>query len=377
MPAATAPCDAARPVPCLTVRTGRALFSALPARRPSSGLPPARGELRRPWALSPRAAIPRRPRGLFAALALLLLLAACAAPAPDAMAPSAPGQAGPPRARPEAPAATPPSAESQALARYYRLVQDDMLSRGLMRMDGGGPDTPFDARMLAQNFLDIALFDEYETLPSGLKVARKTPAVLRRWPGPIRMSIVFGPSVPPDRREADRTMIAGYATRLSLLTRVPIGITDHNPNFHVLILNEDERRAFAPQLAQMVPGIGAADLAAITDLDRSTFCFAYAFSRGGAPSYAQAIALIRAEHPDLLRRSCVHEELAQAMGLVNDSPTARPSIFNDDEEFALLTRQDELMLRILYDPRLRPGMTEAEARPIVEAIAVELLGGEV
>ena len=65
------------------------------------------------------------------------------------------------------------------------------------------------------------------------------------------------------------------------------------------------------------------------------------------------------------------------MGLVNDSPTARPSIFNDDEEFALLTRQDEMMLRMLYDPRLRPGMTEAEARPIVEAIAQEYLGGGV
>ena len=267
--------------------------------------------------------------------------------------------------------------ESQALARYYRLVEQDLQSRGLMRLDGGGADTPFDARMLAENFLAVALYDEYETLPSGQKVARKTPAVLRRWPGPIRMSIVFGPSVDAARREADRTMIAGYAMRLSLLTGVPITVTDRDPNFHVLILNEDERRAIGPGLAALVPGIGAADLRAITDLDRSTFCFAYAFSRGASPVYAQAVALIRAEHPDLLRRSCVHEELAQAMGLVNDSPTARPSIFNDDEEFALLTRQDEMMLRMLYDPRLRPGMTEAEARPIVEAIAQEYLGGGV
>lgn len=55
---------------------------------------------------------------------------------------------------------------------------------------------------------------------------------------------------------------------------------------------------------------------------------------------------------------------------------ARPSIFNDDEEFSLLTRHDELLLRILYDPRLRPGITEAEARPIVTTIATELMGGE-
>ena len=46
---------------------------------------------------------------------------------------------------------------------------------------------------------------------------------------------------------------------------------------------------------------------------------------------------------------------------------------NDDEEFAYLTRHDELLLKILYDSRLRPGMTEAEARPIVLQIARELL----
>ena len=59
-----------------------------------------------------------------------------------------------------------------------------------------------------------------------------------------------------------------------------------------------------------------------------------------------------------------------------DSPSARPSIFNDDEEFALLTPMDELMLKMLYSPRLTPGMTEAEARPIIDSLAAALIGGE-
>ena len=50
----------------------------------------------------------------------------------------------------------------------------------------------------------------------------------------------------------------------------------------------------------------------------------------------------------------VHRYFAQALGLPNDSPTVRPTIFNDDEEFALLTVQDEMMLKILYNPALRP-----------------------
>jgi hypothetical protein len=63
------------------------------------------------------------------------------------------------------------------------------------------------------------------------------------------------------------------------------------------------------------------------------------------------------------------------MGLSNDSPQARPSVFNDDEEFGLLTTHDEELLRILYDRRLRPGMSQGEAMPIVQTIIAERLGG--
>lgn len=304
---------------------------------------------------------------------LLTLTAACTSEAPAPSTTTSAPSAVPPRARPVQQAA-PRSAESEALVQYYARVQSDLLAQGLMRLDGGGPDTPFDTRMLTENFIRIALYDEYQTLPGGNRIARAQPSVLRRWAGPIRMSVEFGASVPLEQRARDGSMVAGYATRLSLLTGVPLTMTTPDrANFHVLILNEDERRAFGPRLRQIVPGINDADVRGVTDIDRSTFCFAFAYSEQGQATYRQAVALIRGEHPDLLRRSCVHEELAQAMGLVNDSPQARPSIFNDDEEFALLTKQDELMLKMLYDPRLRPGMTPEEARPIVEVIAAELL----
>ena len=111
-------------------------------------------------------------------------------------------------------------------------------------------------------------------------------------------------------------------------------------------------------------------------MPRSTYCLVYALAEGSTGSYTRAFAVIRAEHPDLLRLSCVHEELTQGLGLSNDSRRARPSIFNDDEEFALLTNQDEKLLQILYSPELRPGMSPAEARPIVEMLARRLTGGD-
>ena len=103
------------------------------------------------------------------------------------------------------------------------------------------------------------------------------------------------------------------------------------------------------------------------------------FVRHGSPSQpytgpiTSVVIAIRAELPDRLLTACIEEEFAQAMGLFDDDPTVRPSLFNDDQEFGVLTRHDELLLRILYDGRLKHGMPRARAMPIVRQIAAELL----
>lgn len=59
-------------------------------------------------------------------------------------------------------------------------------------------------------------------------------------------------------------------------------------------------------------------------------------------------------------RDCLHEEVAQALGPLNDLFRLPDSVFNDDNFHAVLTGFDMLMLRALYAPELRSGMTEAE-----------------
>ncbi len=270
---------------------------------------------------------------------------------------------------------TPPSEASLALRTYYARVQSGLVAQGLLRTDGGQRDAPFSDWTLAQNFIRIAAFDEYA---SGLKgpIQSETPSTIRRWDSPVRIGIRFGASVPPDVRVTDTARIASLVNQLARATRHPIRLDNTNPNFIVQIVNEDERQALGPVAAASLNGATAADIAGIINMPRSTYCLVYAQSEAGKSTYTRAFAVIRAEHPDLLRLSCLHEEIAQGLGLANDSPQARPSIFNDNEEFALLTPQDELMLRILYHPSLTPGMTADQARPIAEALATRFLGGE-
>ncbi|MGN7869274.1 DUF2927 domain-containing protein [Paracoccus sp. 22332] len=269
-------------------------------------------------------------------------------------------------------ALTQASLASTAQRDFYARAERALLDQGRLRRERVPLDAPIDEDALTRDFIAIALRDEYGA--GGIQARDSgTPAPLRRWQDPVRIQMEFGAVVDVATRRAYRVEVSQFAARLAQATGHSVSLAENGGNFVVMVLSDDERRAIGPRLAQLVPGIPAQDIAVMQALDADNFCTVFAYSRGASPVYSNAVALIRAELPPLLQTSCIHEELAQGMGLANDSPDARPSIFNDDEEFALLTRHDELLLRILYDPRLRPGMSAAEAEPIVRRIAAELL----
>ncbi|MEM6303352.1 MAG: DUF2927 domain-containing protein [Pseudomonadota bacterium] len=307
-----------------------------------------------------------RPWGKAALLALGLAACDVAPPVEPTLKP----QVRPERPAPAPAVARPTSQKSASLRNYLGQVQSAQLTQGLLRRDGGGVDTPFTADVLARNFEQIALFNEY----NGAFTGRGGASPLRRWAQPVRMEVIFGAGVPPTQRDADAFAVRSYASRLARVTGHPISATG-SPNFIVIIAGEDDRADALVEAAGRVPGITPASLRALRDLGRDTYCAVAAYAAGpDANTYTAAVAVIRAENPDLLRLSCIHEELAQGLGLANDSPQARPSIFNDDDEFALLTRHDELLLQMLYDNRLRPGMQAAAVRPIARIIAREVTG---
>lgn len=305
----------------------------------------------------------------------LAALTACTAPPPSS------GPQTDPQPRPAAPGARPPAAHepsgtSRALSQYYARLENNLLAQGLLRTDGGGVDTPYSDTDLLRNFEQIAFYDEYAR-DRGLQRSDGRPGGLRKWTGPVRMNVEFGASVSPAQRAADNASVSRYAARLAQITGHPITAgVGTGANFHVLIMGEDDRAQAIARIRALVPDINPSSLALFNDLPRSIHCLVLAFSGPKDDhTYRRAIAFIRAEHPDLMRRSCVHEELAQGLGLANDSPRARPSIFNDDDEFALLTSHDEELLRLLYSPELTPGMHADTARPILIRLIAERGGG--
>jgi len=260
------------------------------------------------------------------------------------------------------------------LGAYYAAAEAEIRAQGGMRTEYEPADAPFTKDDLARDFMRIALFDEYQTI-NGRYVAGEAPSNLRLYDRPIRVRVVNGDSTPDSDARFNATAVAQYTRRLGRITGLDIQVANagERANMVVFFLSREEQPSIARALGRYVtaPPREVENTFASNPVD--LLCAAFSLSDARTPdSYRASVILIKSEHSIAQRNACVQEEMAQSLGLTNDSRAARPSIFNDDEEFAALTRHDELLLRILYDPRLHSGMPPAEVRPLLARIIEDI-----
>ena len=264
----------------------------------------------------------------------------------------------------------PPETSSIDLRQYYAAAEAQIRARGGMRTEYFPADAPFTKEDLARNFMRIALFDEYSTV-DGHYVLNETPSNLRRFDGPVIVRVVNGDTTSDAAAQFNTAQVARYSRRLARITGHDIHFANDNEraNMVVFFLNRESQPRVARQLARYVSAPPFEVEEAFANSSPDLLCAAFSLSQKRTPdSYRASIILIKSEHSEAQRDACIQEEMAQALGLTNDSRAARPSIFNDDEEFASLTKHDELLLEILYDSRLHSGMDAGQVEPLLSTI---------
>ncbi len=124
-------------------------------------------------------------------------------------------------------------------------------------------------------------------------------------------------------------------------------------------------------------GKRGANLRIITQRGNATDRHCYALGHSDI-STREIIAADVFVGPSLERESwagCVEEELSQIMGPGNDVKLIEDSLWRpvENKTYHSLTWSDAVILRALYDQRLKPGMHKDKAMPIVRTIIGELL----
>ncbi|CAM5431039.1 hypothetical protein FALB51S_02650 [Frigidibacter albus] len=211
---------------------------------------------------------------------------------------------------------------------------------------------------IARDFLELSF-----QMESG----RPLP-VLTRFEGPVTLHVTG--AVPPTAR----TDIDRLAARLRAEARIPLRVAEGPPPaagnaIVVEFLPRAQMQALVPEAACfVVPRIGSWDeyraARRSARLDWATLTVRQ-----------RAAVFIPSDTSPQEIRDCLHEEVAQALGPLNDIYRLPDSVFNDDNFHAILTGFDMLVLRLYYAPELANGMTRAEVAARLPALLARVNPG--
>lgn len=192
-------------------------------------------------------------------------------------------------------------------------------------------------RALAQDFLDLTFrLENGEALP-----------VFTRFEGPVTLRMAGTPS------EVNQRDLSELLARLRREAGVQVSQISGEAQANITVEflpYRTIRRAVPTAVCIVVPGVSSwQEYQRQRPAERTSWTALNQRDR-------VAIFIPQNQAPQDVR-DCLHEELAQALGPLNDLWRLNDSVFNDDNFHVVLTRFDMLMLRLTYDPLLRSGMT--------------------
>ena len=223
---------------------------------------------------------------------------------------------------------------------------------GLVR-HGAISERTLSDRHIARHFLTIAFGREHAEGPR---------QHLAKWRRGIRYRVVRWTGG-PDTERAEAALHRQMRDLAGLTGLTIVRTTLFDANYLIALTGED---LFAWQVRRALAAANRPLGGTIADANCAGF-FGQDVETGAIVNARILIPVDRAVRRNLLER-CIVEETAQVLGLPNDADGGVRSVFNDADRATALSRLDRLLLALLYDPRLEPGLSRAETARRVRQI---------
>jgi len=82
--------------------------------------------------------------------------------------------------------------------------------------------------------------------------------------------------------------------------------------------------------------------------------------------------ILTVDNGDFIFLDCAYEELLQSLGPINDTSSVPWTMFNDNVSMGFFDVYDQYVLNILYDPRIKAGMTVAEVKAVLPDVLADV-----
>ncbi len=189
---------------------------------------------------------------------------------------------------------------------------------------------------IAEGFMKTAFGAEYHLAG---RVDR-----IRKYDAPVR---VFADGNRPDRKTLLSKVVADIAKRVQHLD---IAMVDTSDGANVLVKLVRDRELFRTI---------------------STF-YGSERAREIRTSLDPPDVILTVDKGDFIFLDCAYEELLQSLGPINDTSTVPWTMFNDSVSMGFFDVYDQYIMNVLYDPRIRAGMTVAEVKAVLPDVLADV-----
>jgi hypothetical protein len=183
---------------------------------------------------------------------------------------------------------------------------------------------------------------------------------IRKYDGPVR---VFADSPRADRKAQLSKIVADIAARVQHLDIAMVDDVD-DANVQVkLVRDRDLQRTistfYGSQRAKEIR----------SSLDPQ--CLS-GFRKNEKFEIEHSDVILTIDNGDFVFYDCAYEELLQSLGPINDTESVPWTMFNDNVSMGYFDVYDQYLMNLLYDPRIRPGMTVQEVQAVLPDVLADV-----
>jgi hypothetical protein len=183
---------------------------------------------------------------------------------------------------------------------------------------------------------------------------------IRKYDAPVR---VFADGNRPDRKAQLAKIVADIAARVQHLDIAMVETSDGANIVVKLVRDRDLYRT----ISTFYGSERAREIRSSLDPQ----CLS-GFRKNEKFEIEHSDVILTVDNGDFIFFDCAYEELLQSLGPINDTSSVPWTMFNDSVSMGFFDVYDQYILNVLYDPRIKAGMTVGEVKAVLPEVLADV-----
>ncbi|MEP3233636.1 MAG: DUF2927 domain-containing protein [Hyphomicrobiales bacterium] len=209
-----------------------------------------------------------------------------------------------------------------------------------------------DQKVIKRDFMRVVMSAEYG---GNSKFGRS----VKKYDSTVRFAIINHSKL--DRRQAIKGFVWSLPTKIAGL-KTSVVSNPQQANFRIHVVDKDQ---YADVIRNEIYGGARKPVRGK--------CFVRVLASKNANSIGSTDVVIRSDDGERLFQRCMVEEILQGLGPLADRGNKNFSIFNTASQHSSFTVHDQVLMNILYDPRIKPGMSKSQVAKILPTVMHDCL----